>query len=142
MSGCNLNHFTGKTKDSSEVSTRVKKIIFVLFACLILLTGCSQEITEGEIYEKEFLPAETRTIILPMIHTNGKSSYTTYVPVTHHYPDRWRISIKSIEKNGDGDYDTAEYYTTEEVFNSCEVGDMFSYDENRDCEEEPVEKSK
>ena len=42
----------------------------------------------------------------------------------------------------DGDYDTADYYTTEEVYNSCEVGDMFSYDENRDCEEEPVEKSK
>ena len=107
----------------------MKKIIFVLFACLILLTGCSQKITEGEIYEKEFLP-------------NGKSLYTTYVPVTHHYPDRWRISIKSIEKNDDGDYDTADYYTTEEVYNSCEVGDMFSYDENRDCEEEPVEKSK
>ena len=77
-----------------------------------------------------------------MIHTNGKSLYTTYVPVTHHYPDRWRISIKSIEKNDDGDYDTADYYTTEEVYNNCEVGDMFSYDENRDCEEEPVEKSK
>lgn len=77
-----------------------------------------------------------------MIHTNGKSLYTTYVPVTHHYPDRWRISIKSIEKNDDGDYDTADYYTTEEVYNSCEVGDMFSYDENRDCEEEPVEKRK
>lgn len=71
-----------------------------------------------------------------MIHTNGKSLYTTYVPVTHHYPDRWRISIKSIEKNDDGDYDTADYYTTEEVYNSCEVGDMFSYDENRDCERE------
>lgn len=63
----------------------MKKIIFVLFACLILLTGCSQKITEGEIYEKEFLPEETRTIIIPMIHTNGKSLYTTYVPVTHHY---------------------------------------------------------
>ena len=120
----------------------MKKIIFVLFACLILLPGCSQKIAEGEIYEKEFLPEETRTIIIPMIHTNGKSLYTTYVPVTHHYPDRWRISIKSIEKNDDGDYDTADYYTTEEVYNSCEVGDMFSYDENRDCEEEPVEKSK
>ena len=49
----------------------------------------------------EELKNETRTIIIPMIHTNGKSLYTTYVPVTHHYPDRWRISIKSIEKNDD-----------------------------------------
>lgn len=124
------------------MSREVKKIIFVLLTCLILLTGCGQKITEGEIYEKEFLPEETITIIVPMIHTNGKTSYTTYVPVIHHYPDRWRISIKSIEKNEDGEYDTANYYTTEEVYNSCKVGDMFSYDENRDYKEEPVEKSK
>ena len=48
----------------------------------------------------------------------------------------------TIEKNDDGDYDTADYYTTEEVYNNCKVGDMFSYDEDRDSEEEPVEKSK
>ena len=120
----------------------MKKIIFVLLTCLILLTGCGQKITEGEIYEKEFLPEETITIIVPMIHTNVKTSYTTYVPVINHYPDRWRISIKSIGKNEDGKYDIADYYTTEEVYNSCKVGDMFSYDENRDYKEEPVEKSK
>lgn len=124
------------------MSIRVKKIIFALFACLILLTGCSQKITEGEIYEKEFRPEKTEVLIVPMVHTNGKTSYTTPTPIVHHYPDRWRIAIRSIEKNDDGDYDTADYYTTEEVYNNCKVGDMFSYDEDRDSEEEPVEKSK
>lgn len=120
----------------------MKKILLTLIICCICLTGCGEKITEGEIYEKEFLLEETQVMIVPMVHTNGKTSYTTYMPVTHHYPDRWRISIKSLEKNEDGEYDTADYYTTEEVYNSCEVGDMFSYDENRDYAEEQVEKSK
>ena len=121
---------------------KMKKAIFVLFMCFIFLTGCNKKITEGEIYEKEFLPEETQVVILPMVHTDGKTSYTTYIPMTYYYPDRWRISIKSIEKNEDGDYDTADYYTTEEVYNDCNVGDMFSYDEDRDYDEEPFEKSK
>lgn len=120
----------------------MKKILLTLIICCICLTGCGEKITEGEIYEKEFLPEETQVMIVPMVHTNGKTSYTTYMPVTHHYPDRWRISIKSLEKNEDGEYDTADYYTTEEVYNRCEVGDMFSYEKNRDYAEEPVEKSK
>lgn len=120
----------------------MKKIIFISLMCLTLLAGCEQKITEGEIYEKEFRPEETEVIIVPMVHTNGKTSYTTPMPIVHHYPDRWRIAIRSIEKNDDGDYDTADYYTTEEVYSNCKVGDMFSYDEDRDCEEEPVEKSK
>lgn len=57
----------------------MKKIIFALFACLILLTGCSQKITEGEIYEKEFRPEKTEVLIVPMVHTNGKTSYTRLV---------------------------------------------------------------
>lgn len=84
---------------------KMKKAIFVLFMCFIFLTGCNKKITEGEIYEKEFLPKETQVVILPMVHTDGKTSYTTYIPMTYYYPDRWRISIKSIEKNEDGDYD-------------------------------------
>ena len=76
----------------------MKKILLTLIICCICLTGCGEKITEGEIYEKEFLPEETQVMIVPMVHTNGKTSYTTYMPVTHHYPDRWRISIKSLEK--------------------------------------------
>lgn len=114
----------------------------ILCTCTILLTGCNKKITEGEICEKEFLPERTDVVVMPVVHTNGKTTYTTYIPMIFYYPDRWRISIRAIEKNSDGEYDTAEYYTTEEVYNDCKVGDMFSYEKDRDYEEEPVEKKK
>lgn len=120
----------------------MKKCIAVLLTSFVLLTGCSSKITEGEIYKKEYQPEETIMIMTPMIHTNGKSSYTTYIPMFYHYPDRWCIWIKATEKNVEEEYDTAKYYTTEEVYESCDIGDLFSYEEGRDSNEEHVEKTK
>ncbi len=120
----------------------MKKYIAVILMSSVLLTGCSSKITEGEIYKKDYQPEETIMIMTPMIHTNGKSSYTTYIPMFYHYPDRWCIWIKAIEKNDEGKYDTAKYYTTEEVYEECDIGDMFSYEEDRDYKEEPVEKKR
>lgn len=118
----------------------MKKYIAVILMSSVLLTGCSSKITEGEIYKKDYQPEETIMIMTPMIHTNGKSSYTTYIPMFYHYPDRWCIWIKATEKNDEGEYDTAKYYTTEEVYEECDIGDVFSYEEDRDYKEEPVEK--
>lgn len=120
----------------------MKKYIAVILMSSVLLTGCSSKITEGEIYKKDYQPEETIMIMTPMIHTNGKSSYTTYIPMFYHYSDRWCIWIKATEKNDEGEYDTAKYYTTEEVYEECDIGDMFSYEEDRDYKEEPVEKKR
>ena len=65
-----------------------------------------------------------------------------YIPMFYYYPDRWCIWIKATEKNDEGEYDTAKYYTTEEVYEECDIGDMFSYEEDRDYKEEPVEKKR
>lgn len=119
-----------------------KKIAIIMLALSMLLGGCGQKLTEGEIYEMEFLPEYTQTVLVPIVHTNGKTSYTTLIPIIQHYPDRWKICIRSLEKSKDGDYETAIYYTTEEVYNECSVGDMFSYDSKRDYDEEPVKKEK
>lgn len=80
----------------------MKKYIAVILMSSVLLTGCSSKITEGEIYKKDYQPEETIMIMTPMIHTNGKSSYTTYIPMFYHYPDRWCIWIKATEKNDEG----------------------------------------
>ena len=82
----------------------MKKYIAVILMSSVLLTGCSSKITEGEIYKKDYQPEETIMIMTPMIHTNGKSSYTTYIPMFYHYPDRWCIWIKATEKNDEGEF--------------------------------------
>ena len=64
------------------------------------------------------------------------------MPILLHYPDRWRIDIRSLNRNEKGEYETASYFTSEEVFDECDIGDIFSYDPNRDSENEPVMKEK
>lgn len=119
-----------------------KMVLIVAVVCVMMfmLIGCGKKITEGEIYYKEFKPEHTNTVVVPIVHSNGKSCYTTYIPMIYHYPDRWCIKIRSLNKNKDGEYDKATYYTTKEVYDSCDVGDMFQYDKDRDFDEEPVTK--
>ena len=119
---------------------RNKKLLLLILALLLAFTfsGCSKKITKGEIYEKEFKPAYTSTSVVPIVHSNGKMTFTTFIPITNHYPDRWCIRIKSLNVNDDGKYDTAEYYVTQEVYEACNIGDIFEYDEDRDFSEEPV----
>lgn len=116
-------------------------IILLLMVICLLLSGC-EKIREGEIYKKEFLKENTQVSMIPIIHSNGKTSYTTFIPVTHHYPDRWKIYIRSLNRDKQGNYKKAVYYTTKEVYNQCEIGNIFSYEEGRDSNEEPVDKQK
>ena len=74
--------------------TRKIKTVVAIALAGICLTGCSGKITEGEIYEKEYKPEKTSIVTVPIVHTNGKSTYTTIIPVTYHYPDRKVESIR------------------------------------------------
>ena len=120
----------------------MKKKILLLFVLVLLLTGCGNKLTEGEIYGKEFIPEYETITYVHIVHSNGKTSYTTMMPILLHYPDRWRIDIRSLNRNEKGEYETASYFTSEEVFDECDIGDIFSYDPNRDSENEPVMKEK
>ena len=64
----------------------------------------------------------------------------TVVLVTTYYPDRWKIYIRSLKKNEQGEYETAVYYTTKTFYQKCKIGDVFTYKEGRDSADEPVGK--
>jgi hypothetical protein len=110
-------------------------VLFLTFALLFSICGCGHKLTEGEVYDKEFKEARTQVMVVPIVHSNGKSTYITTIPYVYYYPDRWIIRIR--EPNGDGTYVTDEYYTTKEVYDSVNIGDTFSYDPDRDFENEP-----
>ena len=115
----------------------VKKclVLFLVFLLLISLCSCGHKLTKGEVYDKEFMPASTRVMMIPVVSSNGKTTTTTIIPYVYYYPDRWLIKIR--EPNGDGTYITDEYYTSKEVYDSVNIGDTFSYDPDRDFENEP-----
>ena len=122
--------------------TRLVILVLMLMETMLFLQGCSPKLTEGVIYEKEFKPAYSTTTMMTQVHSNGRSVYTTLIPVINHYPDRWCIRIRSLNSDKNGEFETAEYYVTQSVYDSCEVGDMFSYDKDRDFSEEPVYREK
>ena len=51
--------------------------VVLLVAILLSVTGCKKKITSGEVIEKNYTPAHTSVNIVPIITTNGKSTYKT-----------------------------------------------------------------
>ena len=119
----------------------MKKIcIAILLAFVLFLSACSPKITSGEVYDKEHRDAFVTVSFYPVVIYNGKTSTTTMVPYTVYYPERWVIFIKSFEN---GEWITEDFYVSEAVYNSINIGDMFEYDENRgDLTDEPHTKEK
>ena len=120
----------------------MKKIIgaLICFLLVVYLCGCSNVITEGEVYEKEYREEYTTIMMLPMVISNGKSTTTTMVPYFIHYPERYVIFIKAYQ---DEEWKTEDFYVSKEVYDSTNIGDMFLYDEERgDLQEEPYTKER
>lgn len=119
----------------------MKKICIALLLVLVLfLSACSPTITSGYVCGKEYREAHTTVSVFPLIVSNGKTMTTIMVPYTAYYPERWVIFIKSFQ---DGEWLTEDFYVSEAVYNSINIGDMFEYDANRgDLEEEPYIKEK
>lgn len=117
----------------------MKKIFIILISCFILLlTACSQ-ITEGIIYEKKFIPAHTELKMIPMVISNGKTVTTSFIYYSYHYDDQYIIYIQDINDESQQGY----YYVQEDVYNICDIGMIFKYDEDRgDTTKEPVIKEK
>lgn len=109
-------------------------ITSLILICLLALTGCSSEITEGEVYQKEFKPEHTEVRVIPVCISNGKTVHTMVIPYTYHYPDRYIVYIKSFV---DKEWKTADYYVTKEIYEIINIGDQFKYVKGRDLAEEP-----
>ena len=123
------------------MNTWHKVMLIIAIAAVIVIPicfafkSCGHELTEGEVYQKEYHEARTVVRFIPITTYNGKTTTTRLIPYLYRYPDRWIIYIR--EPNGDGTYTTDYYYTTEEVYNSVEIGNTFCYDPDRDFEDEP-----
>lgn len=109
-------------------------LIIILFATVLILSGCSSKITEGEVYEKEYKEAHTSVAVVPITTYNGKTSSVHMIPYVYRYPDRYIIKIKKFEDN---EWKQADYYVPKDVYDGINVGDQFEYVEGRDLTEEP-----
>lgn len=112
---------------------RLASVVF-LVAILLSVTGCKKKITSGEVIEKNYTPAHTSVNVVPIITTNGKSTYTFFVPYTYYYPDKWEITIQAWnEENSEMQY--ATFRVDESVYDKVEIGAEFVYDESMEPNE-------
>ena len=120
-----------------------KKIAFTLLSvlALIMMTSCSDSINEGDVYDKEFKPEYTTVSVLPMTISNGKTVTTIMVPYAIHYPDRWVIYIKAYDEET-CKWINEDFYVSEEVYDSVNIGDYFVFDEDMGTRDEPYTKTR
>jgi hypothetical protein len=121
---------------------RIKTILLVgVLLLALLLCSCGKEITEGEIYEKEFKPEDTQLIPITTIISTGKVT----VPVIHyyyrHYPDRYIVRIRQYNEE-ENTFLYNEYYVDAEIYNKINIGDWFIYDEDFCLKDEPYTQEK
>lgn len=114
-----------------------KKLILIL--SILILTGCSNDLTKGEVIDKEYNPAYRQLVLMPVHIYNGKTSTMIMVPYWIFHEENWKIEIKCIEK----DCNTKQtYYITEKLYNEIKIGDIYEYNEKTDLKKEPTFKTK
>lgn len=114
-------------------------VVSIISLYIMLLSGCSSGITDGEVYDKEFVPEKSWVQMIPIVHYNGKYSWTQMVPIWHHHPDEYIIRIRKYNES-DRRYETNQFYTDKDTFDKCEIGDWFEYNSERDLIDEPLTK--
>ena len=104
----------------------MRKILVLILTLTLLLCGCSDKITSGEVIEKNFTPAHTeRRLVTTFVYT-GKTAIPICVPYVFHYNDKWEIKIRKYSEE-EQKFLYATYTLTEEAYNQIEIGNEFIY---------------
>lgn len=114
------------------------KNILLLLILLIMMAGCGKRITSGEVIGKEFEPAHIEVRMILIVHTNGKTSYTTMMPYTYYYPDTYKVIISGTDQNGQRQ--TEVFRVTKEVYDSVTIGAEFVYTDEMEPSEPEYER--
>ena len=100
----------------------------IAIIAMFLLCGCSDEITQGEVIEKNYSPAHTKIITMPVVISGGKTSNMILIPFKYYYSDKWEITIQQWNEESK-EMQTAVFRVTKEVYDDIEIGSEFIYKE-------------
>lgn len=120
----------------------MKKLFYIIttIAILVFLCSCSSNLTKGEVYKKEFVPAHTSAMVIPFttVHSAGKTTFTTttMIPIIRHYPDTYEIHIRAWNEEKQ-EWDTSVYYVNKEIYEILNIGDYFEYNSETCMKEQP-----
>lgn len=89
------------------------------------LSAC-QTITQGEVYDKRYIPAHDETYIdYDTIYVDGERHSFPQTKIRY-CPDRYYIYIR--KENGKGGFDKARYEVGEERYEQIHIGDEINFE--------------
>ena len=97
----------------------------VAFVLLLSLFSC-QKLKYSNIVEKWYEPARTYIYMMPIVHSTGKTSYTTFMPVPMYDNEDWCIKVTGIGTKGDTI--TRTYYVDKLQYDTLKVGSFICVD--------------
>lgn len=115
------------------------RIIFILLIALIIFQSC-KKISSGYIINKWYEPSRTYVALMPIVHSNGKMSYTTFIPYIINDTEDWCINVSGVTKKGDTI--TKTFYISKSKYESLVIGDFICVDGECDEDNNNTEKPK
>lgn len=104
------------------------KKLFATVVILSTLVGCGNGLKEGTVVEKWYEPERTWIMIIPIIISNGKTSFPIFVPM--YYKDDEDFCIKIVGHNKEGKQVYRTFYLSEAAWKPIKYGDYFVLDKN------------
>jgi predicted small lipoprotein YifL len=96
-------------------------------AVLIALSGCGKSLPpSGIVTAKQFEPAHTYVVMMPMTTSNGKTTTTTFIPVIISEPDRWVLTIEPYDKDGHP-LEPKRALVTQATFDAAKLGGWIDF---------------
>lgn len=86
-------------------------------------------------YEKGFHPAYTSIIMMPVVHSTGKTSTVTMIPIPFFHPDSWSVSFKAFDEK-ENVWRERTVYVSKEVYDVVNTG-MWYEVTDKDLDEAP-----
>lgn len=120
----------------------MKRFLFVVFVIMVavFLISCEPKIKEGEVYDKNNTPAHSMMIMMPIVHTTGKTTTTTIIPMWFYYPESWSISYRAFNTKTNK-WDNATVWVDRDIYNQVTIGAWYKKNEG-DLDEQPKIKQK
>ncbi|WP_257311149.1 hypothetical protein [Geothrix fuzhouensis] len=124
--------------ESNAGGVRVERWVRTLLGCcaLMLALACEPALKEGVVATKEFHPAHTQMILMPMTVSSGKTTTITMVPMFFFYPDSYSVDIKKF--NGKK-WERATWWVDRYTYEQIVVGGYYKAKDD-DLDEQPRER--
>lgn len=115
---------------------RNRHFLYCLLCTVFLFSSC-QKMKYGNVVEKWHEPDRTYVYMMPMVHSTGKTTFTTFIPMIMHDNEDWCIKVTGIGVNGDTI--TRTYYVDSIAYDTLSVGKFICVDGACDDDENNTE---